>query len=445
MKKLFIVTLATLSFVACEKKNEYITVSGQIKNHNGTNFQLIGRDIERDLKINPDGSFSDTLTKAGYYTISGQSGHYVPVYLPQGGEINIVIDDQNPLETKFLGKDTIASVYLREKSKLTKELQNTFNDLFEKNVSNFKSSLNEINKKYGEFLKNYKGLPEDFITLEERANKFIDLHLKVIYPQFHYSLTGTEIKLPAEFEAEIAKIDYDNADDFSMFDEYKRLIDENFFSKFDFTNPDWNSVIGYIRSLKSENIKSHLSQFLVQGMSAGNSFETNQILFDAIKELSKNKELVTLAETDFLNFKKLRPEAPSPSFNFENFAGGKTSLESLKGKLVYIDVWATWCVPCLNEFPALQALEKEYHGKDIVFVSISVDKDKQKWIDYQKAKKLDGIQLHADFEAEVTFSKAYTIKTIPRFILIDKNGNIINADAPRPSEPEIKKLIDDNL
>lgn len=445
MKKLFIATLATLSFVACEKKNEHIIISGQIKNHSGMAFQLIGRDVERDLKINPDGSFSDTLTKAGYYTISGQGGYYVPMYLPQGGEINVLLDNQAPIETKFSGKDTTASVYLREKNKLTRELQNTFNDLFEKNVSDFKSSLDEINKKYSEFLTNYKGLPKDFITLEERANKFIDLQLKVIYPQFHHSLTGMETKLPAEFEAEIAKIDYDNADDFSMFNEYKRLINENFFSKFDFAKPDWNSVIGYIRSLKSENIKSHLSQFLIEGMSAGNSFETNQTLFDAIKELSKNDELITLAEKDFLNFEKLKPGAASPSFNFENFAGGKTSLESLKGKLVYVDVWATWCVPCLNEFPALQALEKEYHGKDIVFVSISVDKDKEKWIDYQKTKKLGGIQLHADFDAEITFSEAYAIKTIPRFILIDKNGNIINADAPRPSEPEIKELINNNL
>lgn len=67
-------------------------------------------------------------------------------------------------------------------------------------------------------------------------------------------------------------------------------------------------------------------------------------------------------------------DKPSPIFeNFENIKGGTTSLKDLKGKYVYIDVWATWCGPCKAEIPHLKSLEEKYQGKNIVFVSISVD------------------------------------------------------------------------
>ena len=128
---------------------------------------------------------------------------------------------------------------------------------------------------------------------------------------------------------------------------------------------------------------------------------------------------------------------PSPKFrNFENFKGGKTSLDDLKGKYVYIDVWATWCRPCLGQIPALKDLEKEYHGKNIAFVSISTDKPEkhQSWVNMIKSKGMGGIQLFAG--SDNTFFKEYQINSIPRFIFLGPKGEIINADAPRPSEKE---------
>ena len=71
----------------------------------------------------------------------------------------------------------------------------------------------------------------------------------------------------------------------------------------------------------------------------------------------------------------------SPTFDYLNYAGGQTKLEDLKGKYVYIDVWATWCGPCLAEIPHLKKVEAAYHDKNIVFLSISIDvkKDYEKW------------------------------------------------------------------
>jgi len=134
----------------------------------------------------------------------------------------------------------------------------------------------------------------------------------------------------------------------------------------------------------------------------------------------------------------------SATFDYENHKGGKTKLEDLKGKYVYIDVWATWCGPCRAEIPSLKAIEEKYHGKNIEFVSISIDvaKDHDKWKTFVTDKNLGGIQLFADKDWNSDFMKSYGVTSIPRFILIDPNGKVIKGDAARPSNPELKEELD---
>ena len=134
----------------------------------------------------------------------------------------------------------------------------------------------------------------------------------------------------------------------------------------------------------------------------------------------------------------------APSFDFENHAGGKTKLEDLKGKYVYIDVWATWCGPCRAEIPFLKTAEEKYQGKNIEFVSISVDvaKDYDKWKTFVTDKQLGGMQLLADNNWNSDFIKAFAINSIPRFILIDPDGKIVDSDALRPSNPKLLEKLD---
>ncbi len=134
---------------------------------------------------------------------------------------------------------------------------------------------------------------------------------------------------------------------------------------------------------------------------------------------------------------------PTPTFsNYENHDGSTTSLSDLKGKYIYIDVWATWCSPCIAEIPALKKLEKELGGK-MHFVSISIDKvDKHEaWKKMVEEKELKGIQLYADNNWESQFVRDFGINGIPRFILIDPLGNVVKPDAPRPSNPKTKDLL----
>jgi thiol-disulfide isomerase/thioredoxin len=131
-------------------------------------------------------------------------------------------------------------------------------------------------------------------------------------------------------------------------------------------------------------------------------------------------------------------------FTYKDINDKAVSFSDFKGKFVYIDLWATWCGPCKAEIPHMKKIEEDYHGKNIVFVSLSLDKpkDAQKWKDYVTKEQLKGIQLMADKDFGSDVAKNYDVNAIPRFLLFDTKGNIINADALRPSNPELRVQLD---
>jgi thiol-disulfide isomerase/thioredoxin len=131
-------------------------------------------------------------------------------------------------------------------------------------------------------------------------------------------------------------------------------------------------------------------------------------------------------------------------FTYKDVNDKPVSFSDFKGKYVYIDLWATWCGPCKAEIPHMKKIEEDYHGKNIVFISLSLDKpkDNQKWKDFVKKEQLKGIQIMADKDFKSDVAKNYDVNSIPRFLLFDKAGNIINADALRPSDPELRVQLD---
>ncbi|MCE7061857.1 TlpA disulfide reductase family protein [Dyadobacter sp. CY343] len=134
----------------------------------------------------------------------------------------------------------------------------------------------------------------------------------------------------------------------------------------------------------------------------------------------------------------------SPLFSYENVDGGVTKLEDFKGKFVFIDIWATWCAPCIAEIPHLKKAEERYKEKQIVFLSLSVDyqKNKDKWKKFIADKNLTGVQVLADQAWQSQFIKDYAVTSIPRFIIIDPEGKVVDADAARPSSPNFIENLD---
>ncbi len=124
----------------------------------------------------------------------------------------------------------------------------------------------------------------------------------------------------------------------------------------------------------------------------------------------------------------------APAFAFNSIEGNQVSLSDLKGKYLYVDIWATWCRPCLQQLPAMKELEEKYRDTGIEFVSISVDndRDKAKWQKMVQDKQMKGIQLFAG--KGTSFHQDYEISTIPKFLIIGKEGEIISDNAPRPMD-----------
>lgn len=171
---------------------------------------------------------------------------------------------------------------------------------------------------------------------------------------------------------------------------------------------------------------------------------------DCEKELAENghylsEEQKARAQEIMKRFPESLNGKPAIDFTYPDATGKEVSLSDFKGKVVVVDVWATWCGPCKAEIPYLKKLEEKMHGQDVVFIGVSIDqaKDKQKWADFVKAEGLGGIQLHASGGGQL--SKDYSIRGIPRFILIGKDGNIVAESAPRPSSPDLKKMIEVEL
>jgi len=199
------------------------------------------------------------------------------------------------------------------------------------------------------------------------------------------------------------------------------------------------------KALEFKNMKSTqntlISQYLF-GCVQRYGIEGTEEMEKIFRETNTNPEAQLYLNSFLAPYKRIAKGAKSPSFNLKDVNGNMVSLESFKGAYVYIDLWATWCGPCKREFPFLKTLEHDYADKNIRFVSISTDRpqDADLWKNMVKEKELGGTQLHVN--GDTSFTKAYRVNGIPHFILIDKEGNIVNSRAPRPSSTEIRTLLD---
>jgi thiol-disulfide isomerase/thioredoxin len=128
--------------------------------------------------------------------------------------------------------------------------------------------------------------------------------------------------------------------------------------------------------------------------------------------------------------------------------GKVTSLDSLikinKGKLIYVDFWASWCGPCIQQFPFSKALKKRYEGKDVLFLYLSTDTDSAKWKRASSKHKLENSFL-IDNRYSSTLVKELEVSSIPRYLLYDKRGKLVHKNAPRPEGEAIMKLIEEYL
>jgi thiol-disulfide isomerase/thioredoxin len=447
---LFFITL-----ISCENdyKTSYVIIGGELINNNSSTVNISGNGFEKEIFVSEDGSFSDTLfvNKNDYYSLRiGRESS--SVYLRKGGTLTLMIDiEQFDESLTYSGSIAPENNYLAAKY-LVSEQEMAFDKVYVLSQEKFILVVNKIYKNYIDLLNASQGISEEFKQKEYKEIEFAHINNIENYEQYYQYLTkDLDFKAEETLYKDYKDFNFNDTEAYETSNAYKRLLETHYqrIAQNEANNNRKDLTLTYLETINNSfsdgSVKEQLMfNYLRYGMKANEALES---VYKLYKSSSQNSDNLSKVTSSYKVLTKLTPGKASPKFIYENYIGGMTGLEDLAGKIVYIDVWATWCGPCLREIPALKSLENDYHNKNIAFVSLSIDekKDYQKWRTMIADKELTGIQLMADNNWNSSFVTSYGIKGIPRFILIDTVGNIINSDAPRPSNPEIRKILDELL
>jgi len=457
--KNIIIAMFAIGFLFSSCKDEakevadYAILSGKVENLKGGTIWMLNFDgWQKYINVKEDGTFLDTIRieKPGAYLIDFEKKRS-EIYVINGTNIQFNFDAKNFVNTiKFEGDyaslnnhfatKAIAqeAYFLKMKELYVLEAEDCRKTLQENYVSPFLISLEEVT-----------GISEELRNLEKRNIQIGYIEKLAYFKSYHPRYTNKENYIaPDWFEKEVNDFSIDDTALLQYSTEYFRRVSSYYSSKgFELMKND--STLSYsdayfktMKSIENEAVKNTLlfSNFR-NYISTSKNKKEKFADYLAINTDSIYKERATALYQQVM---KLEPGSPSPKFvNYENHAGGTTSLNEFKGKYVYIDIWATWCGPCKRQIPYLEKIEEQYHDKNIAFVTISVDykKDYDKWKQMVTDKKMKGIQLIAPDAFNSEFIDAFNIQGIPRFILIDPDGNLITPNAPMPEQRELIDLF----
>jgi thiol-disulfide isomerase/thioredoxin len=374
----------------------------------------------------------------------------LPLYLKNGFNIKFDFDPsdfENPI-IAYSGNGFETSSYLYEKNKIVSDFSSKMREISALEEAEFITKVNEKSDAQLSLLNNTQGLEEDYKALEVNDIKYSKILDMTRYESWHRYLTkNMEFKVSENFLSILDEVSYENESDFKFSNSYSSLVTSYYQSKVrDIQNdkPKYVNYIDVVSTNKSELIRNYLLYDYIKGsLKYTDDMKGFYEMYISTSTNQENKDEITKL------YEKLGTVAAgqvSPTFeNYENHAGGTTSLEDLKGKYIYIDVWATWCGPCKAEIPYLKEVEAKYHDKNIHFLSLSIDeaKDREKWVNMVNEKELGGIQLLADNAWNSQFVRDYMINGIPHFILLDPELKIVKYSAPRPSNPELIELFNE--
>ena len=455
MKNLILLTILFATLCSCrQKENSYVLYSGNIKNTTESTMKITNffKSFEKDILVDKAGNFSDTLfikEEGTYYYKIGRS--YNSMFLRKGYNLRVSLDaDDFYKSTKYSGEGSLVNNYSVARGALKGSFVGDAKEYFVVPIADF---MLKIEKEKTAFLAllEQAGLEKEDNEFQRKIIENDYLQTRNSYDRFNFYHTQQHPVVPEDYYEPIKKMDISDEESFMNDKSYMNMVIQNWrLQSADALKNDPNfSIIEYtklhVKDLKSTKIKDYITAMLFKQINAKNEkLEKDYIEIMDMLTADKMKENLT---TRYKSVYDTKPEMSAPNFNYENYKGGKTTLKDLKGKLVYIEIWATWCGPCIKEMPALTQLIKDFKGKNIEFVSISIDSknDYEKWKKMVPEKNVGGTQLLADKGLKSDFMKAFSVSLIPRSILLNEEGEIITPRAPRPSAASTKSYIDSLL
>ena len=442
MKKTLFYFLSFMVLASCNQSSSSeaevakTIITGKLMNPVNDKFYISSGESVNEIAVDENGNFNDTLQLAeGFYGIrhARESG---ALYIAPGKNVNLSVDMKNFDETlKFDGASAAANNYLAKKTIWSASNRPNSREFYGLDEAEFVKEVSAKKASYMELLESATDLPASFVANEKQNIEYENLAYYMSYKSAHSYFTKKEdFEQPAAFAEKIAAIDYTDEKQYLTFPSYQRLVSNHFTELMGDNGEKTASFLEAFNTINSPVIKSGLAAAVSYYVKPGN--ENATALFSAIMENSTDEELKEKLTKKHELIQGLAKGMPSPEFDYQDIKGKNIALKDLEGKNVYIDVWATWCGPCKAEIPHLKEMEKAHHGKNIEFVSISIDKQKdfEKWQNMVADKELKGVQLFSDNDWKSEFVQEYAIEGIPRFILVDDHGKIVSADAPRPSQ-----------
>lgn len=403
---------------------------------------MLGESRNIMLKTDAKGNFDTVieLDKPAYFNINRNT-----VYLSPGDDLTVKIT-QNNGEAEFAGKGAEANIYMKGRlfphgGSFLESGDNIRADFAATRITI--DSLARIRRAQLEALTN---VSKDFKDMENARINADIVNSYLSYPSYSRLTSGVKDR-----EQAMQKVDsFYNTLTEEVKSRIKELVDDRYLD------------VNVARSVLSQVNAPYLAS--MKAWTEGVTFTPRiQALFDSSEYVNKLRQEVTdesLAEmksfADNLQYKDFAVELngmivkasrllkgqPAIDFELTDTAGVVRHLSDFKGKVLYVDFWATWCGPCIQESPHFESLSKEYAGKDIVFLPVSTDTNNKAWKRFITAHKKQLIQYNS---VDKTMHSGWSIYYIPRFVLIDKDFNIVSAYAPRPSNPEAKEMIDSLL
>lgn len=289
----------------------------------------------------------------------------------------------------------------------------------------------------------------DFLNTQIIENKFENrLLLEVkstIIAEMLQAKIGTTIKNSNDLSIEIVK----------ELDESCNNLDTSFYS-----NTQLASNFLFAKILYKVREKPTIDRILLEINSMSESplkdilvFRFLKKAFDTCGSTTKanlNIYLNTLSESKYKTYlEKMRDDIEYAEYNKDSLVNqvGKKYLLSdiigkLNAKLIYIDFWASWCTPCRVQMPHSLALSKKLSKNNIAFIYVSIDESFTSW---QEASKKEMIPSSNNFWlpnfTKSKLAKQFKLSTIPRYIIAQSDGKVINQNAPRPSDASLLKLL----
>lgn len=454
MSKLTLILLITALFFSCNDKNrnDYVILSGKVENPNSDSLiiQNNHRETLHITKLKDSHMFNDTLNLAvGFYSLSDGKNE-TQLYLEPGFKTQLTLNNEDFSKTVFIGDGASENNYLIQKRIVTNNLKKVENyqyygKLAEDKYLALSDSVYSI--KINLFKRYVDDFDSTFIFLEKNTLKYQKLYSQAIYETSRQLVIGDKnFKVSPEYYTNLFKgidlsgdrliniSDYVNFVDGYIWQLTKKQLENN-----DTTDFYLIYLTNVEQTIKNQKLKQELA-FLIGNVKLERTSELDKC-YEKIKNLLSDSNYLKAVEPKYQRLKKITKGEISPSFKLNDINGKIVALEDLRGKAVYIDIWSTGCAPCMAEIPYLKQLEKYYQNKDIQFVSINIIDSEERWENIIKEKGLNGIQLYAG-DGKISFLKDYLVRGIPRYILIDKEGRIIDSSAKRPSDPKLKGQID---